>query len=77
MISELLSPWFVCGLLLCLLEMVLTRCVLLFFGLSCIIVSFTVVLLDIDPGPQWLLFCAVSLVSLLILRRLLKRLIMN
>ncbi|MBN1957110.1 MAG: hypothetical protein JXQ81_11075 [Desulfuromonadales bacterium] len=71
MILDLLTPWlvwFVCGLLLCLLETLLKRCVLVFFGFSCLVVSFAVALLDIGPLSQWLLCLLLGLVLLRLLR---------
>jgi len=71
MILELLTPWFVwfiCGLLLCLLETILTHCVLVFFGCSCLIVSFAVVLLEIDPLSQWALCFLLGMILIRLLR---------
>jgi len=75
-IIENLSPtfiWFLIGLLLLVIEISSFGIVLLFFGLSAWVTALASWLFDISLNTQLLIFITVSLLSLVSLRRFLKR----
>ncbi len=73
--KDLLTPpviWFLVGVALFLLELVLPGLIIFFFGLGAWIVALCLVLFDMSLTLQLLIFIATSILGLLLLRRFLK-----
>lgn len=73
--KDLLTPpviWFLVGVVLLLLELAVPGLIIFFFGFGAWIVALCLVLFDMSPTWQLLIFVITSVVSLLLLRRFLK-----
>ncbi len=74
-LQELLTPpviWFLIGLVLMLLELVIPGLFLIFFGIGAWIVALLLVFFDMSITAQLLIFGITSVLGLLLLRRFLK-----
>ncbi|MFO8241479.1 MAG: NfeD family protein [Dissulfuribacterales bacterium] len=65
--------WFILGVIVAFLELYLPGLILLFFAIGCLSTAAVLLVLDIDPAQQVLIFLITSVTSLLLLRKWMMR----
>lgn len=61
--------WIITGILLCVIELFVPGLIIFFFGIGALVTGLICMIVDVPPGLQIILFVAISLMSLILLRK--------